>query len=122
MACGQIQQQRDAPIVEAKAIILGLRLALQCQRLNAIVESDCLHVVKLLNGSLTGSYLGVIVREALVIANLFESVVFNYIPREANGAAHLMAHLEPISYTTRVLEGGCPSDLENVIAADFTYQ
>lgn len=122
-ACGQLQQQLDASIVEAKACVLGLRLAVQAGYTHVTLESDCLKLIKMLQCSTNeGSYLGVFVRETLLVARSFESVNFVYVHRDANEVAHKMAHLNPIVYTTRVWDGGYPSELEDAIASDFIYQ
>lgn len=119
-ACAQVQQQWDASVVEAKAIVLGLKLAIQCNSKMVAVESDCLQVIKLVKGEKEdGSYLGMICKEINIISSWFDAISFDLIYREANLAAHTMAHLSPLVYSTRVWIGGCPSIVEDVVASDF---
>lgn len=106
--------------MEAKAIILGLKMAIQCNASKVVVESDCLQVVSLIKARKhDGSYLGMLSREINVIANSFEVISFCHVFREAILAAHTMAHFSPLEYTTRVWVGCCPSMVEDVIASDF---
>lgn len=110
----------EACIVEAKAVVLGLKMALQCGAKSICVESDCLQVVQMLNtNKWDGSYLGIVVREASSIASAFDVVSYNHVVREANEAAHAIAHLSPLDYSTRIWVGGYPSLIEDVISADF---
>lgn len=63
-ACLQTKSKWNAEIAEAKAIILGLQIAIQCNVENVIIESDCLHVInRVKSREVDGSYLGVILRE-----------------------------------------------------------
>lgn len=50
------------------------------------------------------------IREALSIANSFESISFIHVFREANEAAHIVAHLHPLDYSTRIWVGGWLSE------------
>lgn len=119
-ACQQAKQGWEVDVIEAKAIALGLRLASQCYEREVEVECDNLRVVSLINGAQReGSQLGIIVREIRHLASNFSSIKFNHEFREANMAAHTMARLSPLDFTTRVWVGGCPSILDDVIASDF---
>ncbi|XP_056688616.1 uncharacterized protein [Spinacia oleracea] len=119
-ACLQTKQRWDVPVVEAKAIALGIKLAAQSNATMVEVECDNMQVVSLINGARKdGSQLGIIVREIKCLASCFDSVKFSHVFREANLAAHTMAHLSPLEFSTRVWVGGCPSILDDVIASDF---
>lgn len=119
-ACQQVRQPWEVVVTEAKAIVLGLKLARQCNARLVVVESDNQQVINLVHGKKTdGAQLGMIVKEILSIISCFEHVKFTHNFREANVAAHTMAHLSPLDCSTRVWVGGCPSILEDVIASDF---
>lgn len=53
------------------------------------------------------------------LASCFDLVSFSHVFRQANLAAHTMAHLAPLEFSTRVWDGGCPSEVDDVIAADY---
>lgn len=84
------------------------------------VESDNLLVInKLKTKAMDGSYLGVVLREIINLVSAFDCVAFKHVFREANVAAHIMAHINPFDYSTRVWVGCGPEAIEDVIAADF---
>lgn len=78
-ACQQVTQCWDVNVVEAKAMVLGLKMAIQCGINNIILESDCQQVTNLVNGKQKdASFLGV-VREIISIACFFYSVNFVHV-------------------------------------------
>ncbi|KNA03763.1 hypothetical protein SOVF_206000, partial [Spinacia oleracea] len=120
VACSQVRHSWSVEITEAKAIVLGLQVANQCHERNIIVECDnSLIIKKLKENKVDGSYLGVILREVKHLSSLFHSVVFSHVFREANEAAHTMAHLTPVNYSVRIWAGSVPNVVEDVIASDF---
>ncbi|XP_056691679.1 uncharacterized protein [Spinacia oleracea] len=107
VGCQQAKQALEPSIVEAKAIVFGLQMAVQMYAKLIVLEGDCLKVIsKCKNKELDGTYLGVMIREILALANNFEAVSFEYVVREANGVAHAIAHITPLDYSTRVWVGG----------------
>ncbi|KAL2894179.1 hypothetical protein RDABS01_010088 [Bienertia sinuspersici] len=120
VAGAHLKQDLDVNIVEAKAVILGLKLALQAGENNIIMVSDCLHVINLINKNIVHrSYLGVFIKEALELSNSFESVSFVHVFREANRVAHTMAYIMPLDEFTRVWIGEYPMELDDVLAEDI---
>lgn len=102
-ACQQLLCSWDVSVVEAKAIVLGLKMGIQCYARSIIVENDCLQVVNLINKKKwNGSYLVMINREIDKLASYFDVVRFVHVFREANVVAHIMAHLYPLDFSTRV--------------------
>lgn len=91
-----MKQALEVPIVEVKAIIFGLQLALQIQATNVTLESDNAQVISKIKSKMCdGSYLGVVIREILKLVDGYNYVNFVHMFREANEAAHVMAHLTP---------------------------
>ncbi|XP_021865721.2 uncharacterized protein [Spinacia oleracea] len=120
--CQQVRQSWDANVTEAKSIILGLKMALQCNASKVVVECDYLQVVELINRrKFDGSYFGMLSREINAISSSFDVILFCHVYREANLAADVMAQLSPLEYSTRVWVGSCPSVVEDVIASDFCF-
>lgn len=95
-------------------------MAVQANARAIVVESDNKQVVDLIKSRKSdGTTLGMISHEIHAISSFFVSVHFLHIFREANLAAHTMAHLNPLDYSTQVWVGSCPSVLDDVIASDF---
>ncbi|KAL2933316.1 hypothetical protein RDABS01_016435 [Bienertia sinuspersici] len=112
-----VRQALDPSIVGAKAVLSGLQVALPCEPRRVVIESDCKQVVSMLKlRKCDESYLGIVDREVLSLVELFEFVDFVRVFREANGAAHAMAHLDPRDYCTRVWVGECPGVVDDIIA------
>ncbi|KAL2935332.1 Cytoplasmic protein NCK2 [Bienertia sinuspersici] len=62
-ACSQVKQQWEAVVVEAKALILGLRVAVQGYLVNVVVESDCKLLIHMINSKVNhGSYAAMFVK------------------------------------------------------------
>lgn len=63
--------------------------------------------------------LGIFVKEIQELAKSFESNCFVHVLMEANEAAHCIAHMIPIEYSTKVWMGSYPLELEGVIASEI---
>ncbi|KAL2943019.1 hypothetical protein RDABS01_031367 [Bienertia sinuspersici] len=104
-ACTQLKQSFEVNIVEAKSLILGLHLASHSDVERVQVESDCKQVIDMINNNvIVRSYMEIFVKEIL---------------EEANNAAHVLAHIRPMSYSTRIWVEDYPVELDDVIATDI---
>lgn len=113
----------EVSVAKAKEMVLGLKLSIQCGARKVVVESDCFQVIKLVidrgdkRWSVLGNYWqGNSIRE---VANFIYSISFVHVYRQDNLAAHIMAYLNPLEFSTRVWIRGCPSIVQGVIAFDF---
>ncbi|KAL2899917.1 hypothetical protein RDABS01_024999 [Bienertia sinuspersici] len=119
-ACTQLKQSFEVNIIEAKSLILGLHLASHSGVERVQVESDCKQVISMINNNvIVGSYMAIFVKEILELAKQFQSVSFIYVYREANKAAHVLAHIRPMSYSTRIWVEDYPIELDDVIATNI---
>ncbi|XP_074304588.1 uncharacterized protein LOC141639334 [Silene latifolia] len=115
----QVRIQWGAEIVEAKAALLGLRMAAQMGLPRVILESDCLMLIDALKSKESvASYFGNVVLDILNLVHLFNSVSFSFVKRGGNVAAHLMAHYAPLDFSTRIWVDVCPDVIVDVVASD----
>ncbi|XP_048502189.1 uncharacterized protein LOC125498277 [Beta vulgaris subsp. vulgaris] len=82
---------------EARAILFGLQTAFDAGLRNLEVESDCLNVIKLLNGHKARTLTQVVVNDTLALSNLFSFCSFSFANRSCNKVAHSVAQLS-LSY------------------------
>ncbi|CAI0465203.1 unnamed protein product [Linum tenue] len=72
---------------------MGLQLASNMQMSNLILESDCLSLIQKLNSQIRiETEVGVVIRNIKRMMMYLGADSYKYIKREANGAAHMMAH------------------------------
>ncbi|XP_074306492.1 uncharacterized protein LOC141641741 [Silene latifolia] len=115
----QTRERWDAGIAEAKAMEFGLRTAVQMGLANIIVESDCMVLVSMLKSkSLPLNYLGNVGRSVLSLASCFNVVEFSFVKRDGNRAAQCLAHLLPLTYSTRMWVGMVPDIVSDVVLTD----
>ncbi|MBA0692896.1 hypothetical protein Goari_010419 [Gossypium aridum] len=82
----------DAFVAEARACERALHFALDMGFRKVVLEGDSLTVIKKLNSIVADrSVLSPISQHIRVLAGVFEEVTYNFVPREANKAAHELA-------------------------------
>jgi ribonuclease HI len=108
---------------EAEACIQGLTAAMNWRMTRMDVESDCQLLVQALNNQdFDRSHIGVLVRDARMLARLnFNSVSFGFCRRGCNKAAHAMAAMGVAGHAGNGLlwSDDVPYDVRGVVAADL---
>lgn len=82
------------------------------------MESDCLNVVKLLNGQKARTSSQVVVNDILALSNLFSFCSFSFAHRSCNRVAHSMAQLSFSFEERRVWLEDHPPELLSLVLAD----
>ncbi|XP_021727655.1 uncharacterized protein LOC110694792 [Chenopodium quinoa] len=104
---------------EAQAIMFGLTLAYDAGLRRLEVESDCLQLVKMLQGSVREkSAAQLTVLDAISLTSIFEYCSFAFCPRICNKAAHLIAKSSLDHSELRVLMENCTPDVLPTILGD----
>lgn len=103
---------------EARAILFGLQTAFDVGLKNLEVESDCLNVIKLLNGHKARTFTQVIVNDILALSNSFTFCSFSFAYRSYNKVAHSMAQLSLSYEEMRVWLEDHPPELLSLVLAD----
>ncbi|XP_074265059.1 uncharacterized protein LOC141587475 [Silene latifolia] len=118
-AVKQVRTQWSVEIIEAKAALLGVNMAIQMGVTKVIIESDCLQLVNALKkNEVQSNYFGNVVSEVLSLLNSFISFSFSFVKREGNYAAHGMAHYTPLDFSTRIWVDMCPDTIGGIVASD----
>jgi hypothetical protein len=108
---------------EAEACIQGLTAAMNWGMTRVDVESDCQLLVQALNNQdFDRSHIGVLVRDARMLARLnFNSVSFGFCRRGCNKATHAMAAMGVAGHAGNGLlwPDDVPYDVRGVVAADL---
>ncbi|CAL1386824.1 unnamed protein product [Linum trigynum] len=87
----------DPEDAEAMAVELGVQMAAQLNLMNPLLEMDCLNLVTdITQAERIRTEKGVICRNIRRLIGQMGEVSWQYAPREANVAAHIMAHVETI--------------------------
>ncbi|KAF7802400.1 uncharacterized protein G2W53_041511 [Senna tora] len=85
-------------MAEALAVYEGMVVAKRMSILNVLVEGDSASVIKLLNGEgMDCTYVSFIIKDILQLCSSFRSYSFNWVRREANKVAHILAH-DPVAF------------------------
>ncbi|KAL9239043.1 hypothetical protein vseg_013398 [Gypsophila vaccaria] len=115
----KVSLQWSVDIIEAKAAIFGLKLAIQMRATKVILESDSLQLISTIKEKkIPSSYFGNVVSEIVELCDFFESISFSFIKRSGNVAAHIMAYYSPLEFSTRVWIDMCPEMIADVVAVD----
>lgn len=85
---------------------------------NLEVESDCLRVIKLLQGHTERTVTQVIVFDILALSNSFNYCSFSFVSRTCNTVAHSMAQLSLSFEEMRVWMEDHPPELLSLVSAD----
>ncbi|KAE8813045.1 hypothetical protein D1007_09808 [Hordeum vulgare] len=118
--CSDIPFADDAVSAEARGLCDGLILANELGLEKLVVESDCIEVVDTMLDS--GNSLGpaaAIYEECSFLAHNFSFIQFQFCPREANMAAHILARYAEPTKTIKWFEEP-PGFLVDVLANDVT--
>ena len=85
-AVAKVTNVRNPLQAEVMAILFGVKLMYEYDWLNIIVESDCKIVISLINGDISNYQEdgGVQIDDIIRYVEMFESISFNFIRREAN--------------------------------------
>ncbi|XP_021753743.1 uncharacterized protein LOC110719147 [Chenopodium quinoa] len=103
---------------EAQAVLFGLTLAYDVGLRRLEVESDCLQLVKMLQGIVQEKYASqLIVFDALSLTSILESCSFAFCLRLFNKVAHLIAK-SSMTNELRVLMEDCTLDVLPAILGD----
>ena len=105
-------------IIEALALQDGVLLALELGISHAIVKSDALSIIQVINEGVLGGDLGHIMQNIKNISSSFSWCSFQHLKRSGNRAAHELARAARISGVSQVWKGVCPSFVEHVIIED----
>ncbi|XP_074299993.1 uncharacterized protein LOC141631192 [Silene latifolia] len=116
----QVKEAWDADVAEAKAMEFGLITAFQMELQNIVVEADCLPLVTMLRAkSFPRNYFDNIGKVIVELASRFNCIEFKFVRREGNRAAHCMAHLLPLVYSTRFWVGMVPESITMIVSSDL---
>uniref|UniRef100_A0A803LLZ1 RNase H type-1 domain-containing protein n=1 Tax=Chenopodium quinoa TaxID=63459 RepID=A0A803LLZ1_CHEQI len=104
---------------EAQAILFGITLAYDAGLRRLEVESGCLHLVKMLQGSIKEKLAAqFIVCDILNLTSIFDFCSFDFCPRKCNNATPLIAKSFLDHNELRVLMEDCILDVWPVILGD----
>ena len=103
---------------EACAILFGLQIAFDAGLRNLEVESDCLTVIKMLNGTSARNATQTIIHDILALSSSFNFCSFSFVNRVCNKVAHTMAKLSSSFDEMRVWLEDYPPELSTCVAAD----
>ncbi|XP_074304742.1 uncharacterized protein LOC141639534 [Silene latifolia] len=111
---------REVSVIEAEAILLGLKEARRMGMRSITIESDCLGVVEDLKKKLrVRSELCLIYDDILNISASFDSVLFTYVSRNFNRLAHLVSHAMPWHVGRRFWMSDYPLNFVDVASSDL---
>ncbi|XP_019183755.1 PREDICTED: uncharacterized protein LOC109178674 [Ipomoea nil] len=108
--CGRLVGEKDPYVAETLAAREALSW-LKTQRIrNIILESDCLNFCNAFNKCISDySYVGLIVKQCMAIANDIGNVTVSHVNRSANCVAHELARATHSTTDTRVWFGTPPT-------------
>lgn len=81
-AAWKVEDRWEPIIAEAKAVLLGMQVAIEFGYRKVIVESDCLHLINAISShERGGNSLHLIIDDIVHASNLFESVSWSFVRR-----------------------------------------
>ena len=92
-ACRVLNGEYGAAITEALAVEEGIRLAIEMELQQIIVESDACGVVDTINESNGNGEFGMVIQGSLELLRLFRCWKMRHLKRDYNRAAHELAQL-----------------------------
>ena len=90
-ACKVLNGNYSAAVTEAFVVFEGVRLAMELELQQVIVESDSTGVVEAFNESNCNDEFGMVIQGSLELVRSFRSWKVRYLKREDNRAAHELA-------------------------------
>lgn len=110
----------DVDVAEAKAIYYALKVAKREGYDRIEVESDSFNAINgIRNRTLNLSSVSLIINDIVRLESFFTSVRWNYVKRDGNVVAHLLAKLNPIELGERVWVGEAPESVSNAVSLDI---
>ncbi|XP_074300253.1 uncharacterized protein LOC141631488 [Silene latifolia] len=115
----QVLEAWSPKIAEAKAAEFGLLTARQMGLENVVLESDSLLLITMLKSkSFPLNYFGRVGKVVYDLASHFNCFQFSFTRREGNAVAHCLAHLLPLTYSTRFWVGSVPEAIAPLVFVD----
>lgn len=103
---------RESMIAEAMAIRCGLALAKSNGIRKVVMKGDNLDVINALKSREAGaSIFHLIIEDILCLVSSFESVVWSFVRRSGNKAAHSLAHFRPSEVGEKFWDTDFPTDV-----------
>ncbi|CAN0917580.1 hypothetical protein LINGRAHAP2_LOCUS30379 [Linum grandiflorum] len=105
-------------VAEGRAILFGLRIAIEQGLTPLIVESDCKSLVDLLSNNIVRrTELGIICADIFEQKEFCDVREWSFTSRDANNVAHQLAHLFPPVSSNQTWDG-VPSFISGIVAAE----
>ncbi|KAK7833061.1 putative ribonuclease h protein [Quercus suber] len=116
--CKVLNGDYGAAVTEAFAVDEGVRLAMELELQQIIVESDSVGVVEAINeGNCNGEF-GMIIQGSLELLRSFRSWNVRYLKRDYNRAAHELAQFAKAAGSSQQWKGVEPPMLRHVLLLD----
>ncbi|KAK1587419.1 hypothetical protein Q3G72_012617 [Acer saccharum] len=118
--CEQIEVCYQPQIVEALAILRGLKLAMEIGLVPTVLESDAQAVINAIGSQVVpSSEVGVIIHDILSVFGRSSFSSINFVPTLANNVAHNLAKLALSHAGEFVWLDDCPLSVESLVLGDF---
>ncbi|KAK9983991.1 hypothetical protein SO802_033516 [Lithocarpus litseifolius] len=116
-----LQSSYSAEIIEAFALLHGVRLALDLKLSHAIFESDALSIIQALNCGDADGEIGLILQDIKSCSASFSWCTFQHLKRDGNRVAQELAKAARLSGFTQIWKGVNPSCVEHLILDCLLY-
>uniref|UniRef100_A0A803N2H0 RNase H type-1 domain-containing protein n=1 Tax=Chenopodium quinoa TaxID=63459 RepID=A0A803N2H0_CHEQI len=119
-AAWRVEECWEPAIAEAKAMLLGLRAAMDCGHRKLEVESDCLSLFTAIKSrERGGSSLHLVLDDIYHVSGLLDFVSWSFTRREGNKVAHELAHCLSRDTSSRVWFSNFPSCIVSLLEFDL---
>ena len=117
-SCKVLNGDYGATITKAFAVDEGVRLAMELELQQIIVESDSAGVVEAINESNCNGEFGMVIQGSLELLRSFRSWIVRFLKRDYNRAAHELAQLAKVVGSSQQWRGVEPPMLRHVLLLD----
>ncbi|KAL2905726.1 hypothetical protein RDABS01_004436, partial [Bienertia sinuspersici] len=121
MFCASVQMEGhlEPRCAEARAILVGIQMAMEMGFDDVIIENDCEGLINALSKGEKGhSSFHLLLEDILLLVSSLRSISWSFVKREANKIAHALAHLAPWVLGRRVWLTEFPPHISNLLSDD----
>uniref|UniRef100_A0A803L195 RNase H type-1 domain-containing protein n=1 Tax=Chenopodium quinoa TaxID=63459 RepID=A0A803L195_CHEQI len=119
-AAWRFKDRGEPMIAEAKAVLMGLQMAVDGGFTRLVVETDCQGLMTVIKSQEKGcSSLHLILDDIYHVCSLLDFVSWSFVRRDYNKVAHGLAHCLPWGTTKKVWTSDFPDCIVSFVARDF---